>query len=214
MAARTTVRTVVQTAGGPGWVDLDRPTGSARALLLIGHGAGGGVEAPDIIAVRNAAVGAGFAVARITQPYRVAGRSAPAPAPRLDEAWLVITAAVLKLRGLRGLPAVHAGRSSGARVACRTAEATNAAAVCCLAFPVHPPGRPDKDRLDELAEPTVPVLVVQGDRDAFGMPPPAPGRQIVVIAGADHSLKKGTALAATAVVDFVTTIVERARVGS
>ncbi len=212
MPSRTTTRTVVETPGGPAWFDLDRPSAPARAVLLIGHGAGGGVEAPDIIAVRNAAVAAGFAVARITQPYRVAGRRAPAPAPRLDEAWLAITAVVLKVRGLKGVPAIHAGRSSGARVACRTATAANADAVVALAFPVHPPGRPDKDRLDELTLPVVPVLVVQGDRDPFGMPPPAPGRTIIVLAGADHSLKKGMAQGAAAVVEFVTTIADRARV--
>jgi hypothetical protein len=173
------------------------------ALLAIGHGAGGGVETPDVRAVRDAAVAARFAVARITQPYRVAGRRSPAPAPRLDEAWLAAVTAVRAQRGLRTLPLVVSGRSSGARVACRTAAAAGAFAVVALAFPVHPPGRPDKSRLDELALPTVPVLVVQGDRDAFGMPPPGSAAEIVVVAGADHSLKKDTAGTGRAVVGFV-----------
>jgi predicted alpha/beta-hydrolase family hydrolase len=89
---------------------------------------------------------------------------------------------------LEGLPLVFGGRSSGARVACRTADDGGAAAVLCLAFPVHPPGKPDKDRLPELAGVEVPVLVVQGERDPFGQPEPAPHRDVVLLPG-DHSLK-------------------------
>ncbi|MDT4973336.1 MAG: uncharacterized protein QOG22_3479 [Pseudonocardiales bacterium] len=196
------MRLEVQTPTGPGWIDLDRPRGKPVALLAIGHGAGGGVDARDILAVRDAALAAQVAVARITQPYRVAGRRSPAPAARLDEAWLAAVAAVRAERGLRTAPLVAAGRSSGARVACRTATASGAIAVVALAFPVHPPGRPDKSRLDELALPTVPVLVVQGDRDAFGMPPPDLA-ELVVIEGGDHSLKKDPKAVASAVVDFV-----------
>ncbi len=90
------------------------------------------------------------------------------------------------------------GRSSGARVACRTAAETGAAGVLCLAFPVHPPGRPEKSRLDELDAVPVPVLVVQGERDPFGMPPPAKGRTVVEVAG-DHGLKADTAALEAAV---------------
>ena len=183
-------------------MDLERPRGKPLAVLAMGHGAGGGVDAPDLLAVRTAALAAQFAVARITQPYRVAGRRSPAPAARLDEAWLAAIGALRGQRGLRSVPLVAVGRSSGARVACRTATAAGAAAVVALAFPVHPPGKPEKSRLDELALPTVPVLVVQGDRDAFGMPP-ADAAEIVVIEGADHSLKKNREAIAAAVIEFV-----------
>jgi predicted alpha/beta-hydrolase family hydrolase len=196
------MRTEVETPSGTAWLDVDRPRG-ATALLALGHGAGGGVDAPDLRAVRDAAVAAGIVVARVTQPYRVAGRRAPAPAPRLDEAWLAALAQLRRLRGFRALPLIVGGRSSGARVACRTAAASGAAGVVALAFPVHPPGKPEKSRLDELDAPRVPVLVVQGDRDPFGMPPPAPGRTVVVLDGADHSLRTGTAQIALAVVEFV-----------
>ena len=113
-----------------------------------------------------AAVSVGVHVAQVDQPYRVAGRRAPAPAAQLDAAWLAVAAAVCA--ALPGLPLLVGGRSSGARVACRTAADAGAVAVLCLAFPVHPPGRPEKDRLAELAMPAVPVLVVQGRRDPFG----------------------------------------------
>jgi hypothetical protein len=209
-------REVVDTPSGPAWVDIDRPPGRAKpfALLVLGHGASGGVDSIDLLAVRDAAVAAGIVVARITQPHVAAGKRAPAPAARLDEAWLLATARVRRLRGLRELPLICGGRSAGARVACRTADATAAAAIVALAFPVHPPGRPEKSRLDELALPLVPVLVVQGDRDAFGMPPAAPGRIIRVIEGADHSLRKNPAAVGEAVVDFVTTVPRHARVES
>ncbi|MEP7179312.1 MAG: alpha/beta family hydrolase [Pseudonocardiales bacterium] len=196
------MRLAADTPSGPAWIDLDRPPGKPVALLAIGHGAGGGVETRDLLAVRDAALAARVAVARITQPYRVAGRRSPAPARRLDEAWLAAVAALRGQRGLRTVPLVTAGRSSGARVACRTAQASGAVAVVALAFPLHPPGRPDKSRLDELALPSVPVLVVQGDRDAFGMPP-ADSAELVVIPGSDHSLKRDPDAVAAAVLDFV-----------
>jgi predicted alpha/beta-hydrolase family hydrolase len=148
----------------------------------------------------------------VTQPYRVAGRRTPAPAARLDEAWLAAVAALRARRGLARLPLVSGGRSSGARVACRTAAAAGAAGVVALAFPLHPPGRPQVSRLEELELPRVPVLVVQGDRDPFGMPSAAPGRQIVVVAGADHALRRGTRAVGDAVVRFVTSTVASARV--
>ena len=162
------------------------PTGGATVLVL-GHGAGGDVDAPDLTAVRDAVRDAGAGVALVTQPYRVAGRRAPAPAGHLDEAW---TAVLAELR--RRAPPVRAGgvggRSSGARVACRTAVATGAAGVVALAFPLHPPGRPEKTRLPELEAVTVPVLIVQGESDPFGMPPEAPGRTVVKLRG-NHSLR-------------------------
>ena len=157
---------------------------------MLGHGAAGGVKAPDLAAAAEAAREAGFSVALVEQPYRVAGRRSPPAARQLDTAWL----AVISQLGdtvLRDLPLVSGGRSSGARVACRTAAEAGAAAVLCLAFPVHPPGRaddPTKSRLPELDAVAVPVLVVQGERDPFGMPPDGPNRQVVRVAG-DHSLR-------------------------
>ena len=159
----------------------------ARGALVLGHGAGGGVDAPDLAAATEVARDERFSVALVEQPYRVAGRRSPAPAPRLDEAW---TAVVERLREgeLRGLPLVVGGRSAGARVACRTAAETGAVAVLCLAFPVHAPGRPEKTREDELDAVELPVLVVQGESDPFGMPAEGPDRRVVTVAG-NHSLK-------------------------
>lgn len=190
------------TPSGPAWIELEEPVRSPRSLLVLGHGAGGGVNTPDLNAVTAAAAAAGIAVARVTQPYRVAGRRSPAPAPRLDEAWLAVLAELRRHQGFAELPLIQGGRSSGARVACRTASAADAAAVIALAFPVHPPGKPERSRLAELAQVSVPVLVVQGDRDAFGMPPADSVTRLVVIAGADHSLKKSVAEMAAAVVEF------------
>jgi predicted alpha/beta-hydrolase family hydrolase len=189
-------------------VEIDTPHGPARAhlhladapraALVLGHGAGGGgVESRDLVAVTEVAQVAGVSVALVEQPYRVAGRRAPAPSNQLDAAW---TAVIDHLRGaeLDGLPLIVGGRSLGARVACRTAAATQAIAVLCLAFPVHPPGRPEKSRLEELDAVTLPTLVVQGDRDPFGMPPPASNREVVQVAG-DHGLKKDLVSVAAAV---------------
>jgi predicted alpha/beta-hydrolase family hydrolase len=183
----------LDTPSGAALVDIDRPSGPPTGLLVLGHGAGGGIDATDLLTARDAALALGLAVARVTQPYRVAGRRAPAPAARLDEAFVAVVQAVRALRGLRSVPLVTGGRSSGARVACRTAHLTGADAVVALAFPVHPPGQPDKSRLDELDAVTVPVLVVQGDRDPFGMPPRRRGRRVVTVPG-DHSLRDPSAI--------------------
>jgi len=173
---------MVETPHGPARVHL-RPAEGARAALVLGHGAGGGVTAPDLVAATEAALAERFSVALVEQPYRVAGRRSPAPARQLDAAWT----AVVQHLDLE-LPLVVGGRSLGARVACRTAAETGAVAVLCLAFPLHPPGRPEKSRLAELEAVSVPVLVVQGERDPFGMPPEGPGRTVVRVAG-DHGLK-------------------------
>jgi uncharacterized protein len=165
--------------------------GRPRGALVLGHGAGGGVSAPDLVAATNAAQAEGFTVALVEQPYRVAGRRSPAPAKQLDAAW---TAVVEHLVGgeLDGLPLVTGGRSAGARVACRTAAATDAVGVLCLAFPLQPPRRsgsaPAPSRLTELDAVTVPVLVVQGASDQFGMPAPGPTRTIAQVPG-NHSLR-------------------------
>jgi predicted alpha/beta-hydrolase family hydrolase len=203
---RTTRRVEVTTPRGVAWADVDRPAGTPVGLLVLGHGAGGGVEAADLLATRRAALEAEWAVARVTQPYRVAGRRSPPAGPVLDEAWLPVVTKVRSGRGLRVLPVVFGGRSSGARVACRTATAGHAVGVLALAFPLHPPGHPERSRLDELAGPTVPVLVVQGDRDPFGIPPAADGRRIVVVPG-DHSLRSAAEPIRLAVAAFLTSLV-------
>jgi uncharacterized protein len=153
---------------------------------VLGHGAGGGVAARDLAAATTAALAAGVSVALVEQPYRVAGRRSPAPAHQLDTAWSAVVEH-LRAAPLRDLPLVTGGRSSGARVACRTAADTGAVGVLCLAFPVHPPGRPEKTRLSELDAVAVPTLVVQGASDPFGMPPPGPRRRVVTVPG-NHSL--------------------------
>jgi predicted alpha/beta-hydrolase family hydrolase len=172
----------IETVHGTARAHVQRLRG-ARGAVVLGHGAGGGIDAPDIAAACRAAAGTGWSVVRVEQPYRVAGRRAPAPARQLDAVWIEVLAA-LRLPG----PLVVGGRSSGARVACRTAAATGAAGVLCLAFPLHPPGKPERSRLDELEAVAVRTLVVQGRRDPFGMPPAGPNREVAVVAG-DHGLK-------------------------
>jgi predicted alpha/beta-hydrolase family hydrolase len=179
----------VETPVGSAQVQIDEPRGRARAVLVIGHGAGGGVDAPDILAVRTATLAVGVRVVRVTQPYRVAGRRTPAPAGQLDTAWLAVLETLRPEWG--GLPVIVGGRSSGARVACRTAAVAGAVGVVALAFPVHPPGRPEKTRLPEIDAVEVPVFVVSGERDPFGVTPDAPGREVLVLPGAVHDLRKG-----------------------
>jgi predicted alpha/beta-hydrolase family hydrolase len=175
----------IDTPHGPARADLHAADDPAGALVL-GHGAGGGVTARDLAAATKAALAAGVSVALVEQPYRVAGRRSPAPAHQLDAAWRAVVEH-LRVGPLAGLPHVAGGRSAGARVACRTAAETGAVGVLCLAFPVHPPGRPEKTRLSELDAVAVPTLVVQGAADPFGMPPPGPDRRVVTVPG-NHSL--------------------------
>ncbi len=196
----------VDTPHGPANAHL-HPADGAGAALVLGHGAAGGVGARDLVAVTDVALAAGISVVLVEQPYRVAGRRSPAPARQLDAAW---TAVVEQLGAgeLRDLPLVAGGRSSGARVACRTAEATGAVGVLCLAFPLQPPRRaqPAPSRLPELDAVTVPTLVVQGVRDAFGMPP-AGLRRTVVQVQADHGLKTDLQAVAAAVDDWLRQVV-------
>jgi uncharacterized protein len=183
-------------------IEIETPAGTARAHLqaaddprgavVLGHGAGGGVGARDLQAAGEAAQTQRFTLALIEQPYRVAGKRAPAPAPQLDAAW---GAVIDRLAGreLAELPLVFGGRSLGARVACRAAAAGGAIGVLCLAFPLLPPRRASsrtapQSRLAELDAVNVPVLVVQGARDPFGIPPPGAQRTVVKVAG-DHSLR-------------------------
>jgi predicted alpha/beta-hydrolase family hydrolase len=176
--------------------------GDPRGRLALGHGAGGGVDAPDLEAAAQVARERGFSVALVEQPYRVAGRKSPAPAHQLDAAW---TAAMESLPH-DGVPLITGGRSSGARVACRTAAATGASAVLCLAFPEHPPGKPEKTRQAELDAVSVPVLVVQGERDPFGRPQPTEHAEVVVVPG-NHSLKSDLDAVRAAVRDWLERVV-------
>jgi predicted alpha/beta-hydrolase family hydrolase len=170
--------------------------GSPVAALVLGHGSGGGIGSADLEGAARAATAAGLSVALVEQPYRVAGRRSSPPARQLDTAW---TSVVDQLRegAFSGLPVLTGGRSAGARVACRTAAETGSVAVVCLAFPVHPPGRPERSRLPELDGVAVPALVVQGEKDPFGMPPDGPNRTVVRIPGT-HSLNGGAVEAAVA----------------
>ncbi len=195
-------------------IRIETPSGLARAHLhpaedprgglVLGHGAGAGIDGPDLIAATEAAVSEGFSVALVEQPYRVAGKRAPASAKRLDEAWVTVVEH-LRENKLVGLPLVVGGRSLGARVACRTLPETGASAVLCLAFPLLPPRRGDKpsqSRLPELEAVKLPVLIVQGESDRFGMPPEGPGREVVKVRG-DHGLKSDPDAIAAAVREWL-----------
>ena len=177
------------------------PVGEPRAALVLGHGAGGGIASRDLVAATGAAVAERLSVALVEQPYRVAGRRSPPPAHQLDAVWTLVVDRLLA-GALLGLPLVVGGRSSGARVACRTAKQTGAMGVLCLAFPLQPRGRsgspPRPSRLAELEAVRVPTLVVQGARDPFGIPPAAKHRSVVEVAG-DHSLRTDTQAVADAV---------------
>jgi predicted alpha/beta-hydrolase family hydrolase len=203
-------------------IDIDTPHGLARAhlrpvpqpsaALVLGHGAAGGIDAPDLVAATEAAQAVGLAVALVEQPYRVAGRRTPPRAPQLDAAWIAVLER-LRARELTGLPLVVGGRSLGARVACRTAGATGAVAVLCLAFPLEPPrrgGKPPQSRLGELDAVRVPVLVVQGERDRFGVPPARARRKVVKVAG-DHGLKTDLEAVARAVQAWLPKVVVAGR---
>ena len=185
---------------------VDQP----RAALVLGHGAAGGVGSGDLVAATDAALSERLSVALVEQPYRVAGRRSPAPARQLDAVW---TAVVDHLRAgpFQGSPLVVGGRSLGARVACRTAEEVGAVAVLCLAFPLEPPrrsGAAPTSRLPELDAVAFPMLVVQGERDRFGMPPPGPRRTVVSVPG-DHGLKADLDAVADAVRAWLPGVVPR-----
>ena len=183
------------------------PVDSPAGALVLGHGAGGGLGSPDLVGATKAARSAGLSVALMEQPYLVAGRRSPAPANQLDAAWLT---AVSQLRagpfaGTGFL--LTGGRSSGARVACRTATDTESIAVLCLAFPLHPPGRPEKSRLEELDALNVPTLVVQGEKDPFGIPPESAIRTVTRVPGT-HSLRNSAGVTA-AVSDWLAILLAR-----
>ena len=188
---------------GPARTHTDEADGDLLGTLVLGHGAGGGVESPDLVAVAGAAAAAGWRVVRVEQPWRVAGRRlAPAP-PRLDEAWTVVLDR-LRDDGRLGGTLVLGGRSAGARVACRTAPEQRAAGVLALAFPLHPPRRPEKSRAAELTAVPVPLVVVQGETDAMGRPADVAaalsgrsGASVYAVPG-DHALDRNVGVVAAA----------------
>ena len=192
---------MVETPSGPAAITLDRPAGRVRGLLMLGHGASGGVDAVDLVAVRDATLAVGLAVARMTQPYRVAGKRMPPASTVLDAAWIAAVTQVRRTVGAR-LPLVLGGRSSGARVACRTAAELKAAGVLALAFPLHPPGRPASSRAGEL-DPARPTLIINGDRDTFGVPEPTGLVQVVVRPGETHALRKDPSGVAAVAADWL-----------
>jgi uncharacterized protein len=193
----------IETPHGPALAHLNEP-GCAKGLLVLGHGAGGGVGAPDLVRAELEARQLGFATALVEQPYRVAGRKAPPPAAKADEAWATVVGA-LRERFSDPAPLITGGRSFGARVACRTAAETGATAVLCLAFPEHPPGKPEKSRQGELDAVELPVLVVQGKSDPFGMPTGGASKEIVTVAG-NHGLKTDLDAVGAAVAEWLSKI--------
>lgn len=190
----------ISTRIGPAHIELDRPK-TATFLFLLTHGAGGGVDSKDLLAVRDAVLGIGAVVARVLQPYRVRGARAPgAPGPQ-DAAWLEIAAALRAEHP--GLPLIQGGRSNGARVACRTAAQAGARAVVALAFPLHPPGRPQQTRVAELRDAGTDVLVVNGERDPFGIPDDRDASRVIVMPGETHALSKNPAAVGAAVAQWL-----------
>lgn len=192
----------ITTSAGPAQVAVEKPAGRPRFLVVLTHGAGGTPDTPDVLAVRDAARGLGAITALVTQPYRVRGGRAPGSAARQDAAWAEIVTALNK----RGLPLVQGGRSNGARVACRTARHVGAAGVIALAFPLHPPGQPGKSRDAELRAAATRVLVLNGDRDPFGIPEPDDATHVVVLPGETHALSKNPAAIGEAVAGWLGTV--------
>jgi uncharacterized protein len=194
--ARATLRGVeIMTSEGAARASVARPPADGQQardpafLLVLTHGSGGGPDSADLLAVREAALSLGAAVALVTQPYRVKGRRAPGSPERQDAAWVEIVDALRTVAG-PDLPLVQGGRSNGARVACRTARATRARAVLALAFPLHPPGRPEKSRAGELSLAGTDILVINGSRDPFGIPDQAARTRVVVLDGETHALSR------------------------
>jgi uncharacterized protein len=201
------MRILIPTPVGEAAATVAPAAGPARALLALGHGAGGGIGAADLRALAEALPPLGITVALVEQPWRLAGRKL-APAPKtLDAAWLPVAA---RLAAEYPLPLVVGGRSAGARVACRTAAASGAVGVLALAFPLHPPGRPERSRAGELLESGRPTLVVQGATDPFGHPSefPAlpPTHRLLALPQGNHAFAapKSAPLSAAALLTLIT----------
>lgn len=178
------VERVVQTPRGEGRLVVHEAE-SPAAVLLLSHGAGGGIDAPDLVALAEALPAQGVSVALFEQPWRRAGRKVASPPAHLDDAFVAAAAQMPD-----GLPLIVGGRSAGARSAARTALQVGASGCLALAFPLHPPGRPEKSRLGELHGAEVTTLVVQGERDAFGSPSEFPDEvDVCVVPFADHSFR-------------------------
>ena len=188
METEKTLETEIETAAGPARVAIAEPPGDPAFLLVLTHGSGGTPDTADVLAVRDAGLALGAVTALVTQPYVVRGAKAPGSAMRQDAAWAQIVAA-LRTR-YPGLPLIQGGRSNGARVACRTAPIVGARGVIALAFPLHPPGQPARSRADELASAGTEVLVLNGDRDPFGMPEAGAGARVVALPGETHALSR------------------------
>ena len=201
----------IVTVAGPALAEAEAP-GHPELLFVLTHGAGGSVASKDVVAAKKGALAAGAAVVLVTQPYRVRGASAPGSAARQDAAWLEIIAALRDT--YPGVPLVQGGRSNGARVACRTAQQAGATAVVALAFPLHPPGKADdpaRSRAGELRAAGVPVLVINGDRDPFGIPEAADAAKLVILPGETHSLSGHSQVITSAVTSLLGEVVTLAR---
>jgi uncharacterized protein len=186
----------IMTGSGAARVELDEVRDPAF-LLVLTHGAGGGVGSADLLAARRAGLERGAVVARVLQPYRVRGARAPGSDARQDAAWLEVIAA-LRHR-FPSMPLIQGGRSNGARVACRTAHDVGALGVVALAFPLHPPGHPERSRAAELSQAGTKVLVINGERDPFGIPDSHGAVRVVVLPGETHALSRKPELLASAV---------------
>jgi uncharacterized protein len=196
----------IMTAAGPARVALERP-GRPAFLLVLTHGAGGEPDTPDVLAVRDAARSLGAVTALVTQPYRVRGGRAPGSAVKQDAAWAELVGALRRETAAAApLPLVQGGRSNGARVACRTAREVGAAGVIALAFPLHPPGQPEKSRDAELRGAGTSVLVINGARDPFGVPEPDETTDVVVLPGETHALSKQPAAVGDAVTAWLLSV--------
>lgn len=181
----------IETAAGPGRVEVTLPDREPAFLLVLTHGAGGTPDTPDVLAVRDAGLALGAVTAQVTQPYVVRGARAPGSAAKQDAAWAGIITALRAAHP--GLPLVQGGRSNGARVGCRTARAVGARGVIALAFPLHPPGQPERTRAGELGDAGTEVLVLNGDRDPFGVPEESVTTHVVVLPGETHALSRNPA---------------------
>ena len=177
----------VDTPGGQARV-VTHAAEKPRAVLLLGHGAGAGIDTADLVALAEGLPAVGVTAQLLEQPWRVAGRKIAGPPATLDTALLAVTSALAPARG--GVPLLLGGRSAGARSAARCALDAGAVGVLALSFPLHPPGKPEKSRLHELEAAGVPTLVVQGEKDPFGRPEEFPAPTVLCpVPHADHSFK-------------------------